>query len=256
MWRTPCMLVGLTTVLVGCETTRQQTQIRLVHGEQAYRSQRYASAVEHLTGFIAEAPNPDAVARARYVRGMAAARLGRRELAYTDLREAATAGAGQIAWSARAVLGVLHFEDEEWASASLSFRQAIDAMPDVAPKDALLYRLGLCRERMGQWSGARTAYHRVVTGFPRGPYAGLAARRLQLRADHYAVQCGVFARVGNAQKLATRLRSAGFDPVVREELRGGRSMQVVLVGQYTRLDAAKGALAQVKNIVPEAVLWP
>lgn len=260
MYRALPLLAGLVVLLcAGCKTppATGRPRVRLVEGERAYRAGQYELAVQRLSEFIDQAGGDPAVPRALYVRGMARAQTAGRPAAYGDLARAAReARDPQIVWSAQAVLGVLHFEDGQWDAAASALAAAVDRMPSVAPRDALLYRLGLCRERTGRWREAEAAYRAILSGFPRGPYAEQAQRRLELQADHFSVQCGVFADRRNAEALARELSAAGLDAHVRPETRAGQACHVVLVGRHATYEAALDALAQVKGHVPGAVLWP
>jgi septal ring-binding cell division protein DamX len=99
-------------------------------------------------------------------------------------------------------------------------------------------------------------FRRVVSEFPQGAYAATAERRLQLNADHFAVQCGVFAQIENANQLLARLKQHGLRPHVRPEDRRGTSCYVVLEGRYASYQEANQALSRVRTYVPDAVLWP
>jgi TolA-binding protein len=247
----------LLLAVAGCKTTQDTTRVELLAAENAYREADYRAAIDRLSAYLQAHPESEHRARAQYVRGLAAARAGQRSLAYSDFEQAAErASDGQIAWSAAAVLGVLHFEDERWDSAAYWLEKAVREMPTVAPMDALLFRLGLCRERTSRWEAAEAAYRRVVQLFPSGRYSDLARRRLEVGAASYAVQCGVFSNPRNAERLENQLRRNGLDPRVEQEARDGRPYYVVLVGKYKDYEAACNALAQVKGYVPQAVLWP
>ncbi len=231
--------------------------MRLAAGEQAYRQKQYELASQHLSKFLDEVRNRPEVARALYVRGMARALAGQRAWAYADLERAARETADpQLLWQPHAVLGILYFEDDNWEAAGRAFNQAVERMPKAPPQDALLFRLGLCCERLGKWSAAQTPYRQIVTRFPRGVYAEAAERRLQLGADYFAVQCGVFTRMENANELAARLREQGLRTYVRPEPRKGAACYVVLEGRYSSYREANAALARVRGYEPQAVLWP
>jgi len=247
------MLVGL----AGCNALTDRQRMLLVEGEQAYRNKQYDLAAERLSTFLDEVRDRPETGRALYVRGMARALAGQRAWAYADLQRAASQpGQGQIAWQANAVLGVLYFEDENWEAALRALQTAVDGMPSMAPKDALLFRMGLCYERSGRWSAALTPYRRIVSEFPSGRYAEAAQRRLQLRADHFAIQCGVFSRTENAEQLVRKLKREGLQTYVRQEPRKETTCYVVLEGRYGSYQQANQALAKVRGYVPDAVLWP
>jgi len=247
----------LLSALTGCHDLNTQARLSLAEGEQAFNRKQYDAAIQHLTRFIAQADDDSATHRALYVRGMARALSGRRNAAYTDLERAARTSSGKdITWRANAALGILYFEDEQWAMAARALEATAHSMPAVAPKDAFLYRLGLCYERTHRWSKALIAYRSIVSSFGRGAYAAAASRRLTLEAQRFAVQCGVFARRENADRLVHELREENLNAYVRGERRNGTSYHVVLVGRYDTYADATSALARVRGYIPKAVLWP
>jgi len=244
-------------ILAGCAESQEQRRVSLVQGEQAFANRQYDAAIGQLTAYLNEAHDQPDAGRALYVRGMAEALSDRRPQAYSDLEHAAhDAHDTQVTWRAQAVLGVLRFEDQQWAPAAQALGSAVGAMPAGPPMDALLFRLGLCAERLGQWGAAQTQYRRVVGEFPQGTYAGLAQRRLDLKADHFAVQCGAFAQVQNASAQVAQLRQGGLAAQVQRDVRGGSAPYVVFVGRYGTYAEAVDALGRVRAIVPDAVIWP
>lgn len=243
--------------VTGCNTLSDQQQLTLTQGEQAFRNKDYAGATRQLSTFLAESKDRPEAARALYVRGMAYALSGHRAEAYTDLRAAARASTDpQLTWQPAAVLGILFFEDENWDAAAQLLSAATTRMPAAAPMDALLFRTGVCYERMGRWAAAQTPFRRIVSQFPGGPYAANAERRVQLQADHFAIQCGVYSRSENANELVATLRQSGLSPSVSVEQRRGTPCYVVLEGRYASYQQANQALARIRGSVPDAVLWP
>jgi tetratricopeptide (TPR) repeat protein len=247
----------LLLTLCGCNMLSDQQRLCLTSGEQAFQAKQYDAARQRLTQFLSEVHDRPEVARALYVRGMAAALSGHRPAAYADLQRAARESRDpQTTWQPHVVLGVLYFEDENWLAAAQVLTEAAARMPTAPPLDAVLFRLAMCHERLGRWEGALPPCRRIAAELPRSPYADDAARRLQLRASCFAVQCGVFTRADNASALVARLGQVGFKPYVRQEPRGGNTYHVVLEGRYASYAQALQALAHVKGYVPEAVLWP
>ena len=99
-------------------------------------------------------------------------------------------------------------------------------------------------------------FRRVVEEFPSSSVKNDAIRRVQLNADHFAVQGGVFSSTKNADGLVKQLEQAGFSPTVFKEPRNGVLVYVVHVGRFNQYDLAVRELARVKGYVPTAVLWP
>jgi tetratricopeptide (TPR) repeat protein len=250
------VILANTFWLTGCHGLSEQRQW-LAEGEQAYRERQYDQAVQRLTLVVNAAPDRPVGERALYVRALAHLRAGRRLQARADLTNCLeTASDADIRWRAFTVLGTIDYEDGQWASAARAYSVAADVAPRTPPTDVILFRLGLCHERSGHWSEARRPYQRIVSEFPGSELASAAARRLQINASCFAVQCGVFAQPQNAQRLAGDLQREGLSACVRTEPRAGGAVQVVLVGRFARYEEALHELARVKGYVPGAVLWP
>jgi tetratricopeptide (TPR) repeat protein len=250
-------VVGLLALVCGCEQPSKTFQDWLVGGEQACSEKKYDVAIQQLTLYIdAVGAKPEA-ARAYYLRGVAFAELSRRDQAREDLRRAADfPGKGDVAWRAYSVLGTLEYEDGRWAEAAKYYELVAEIAPTEPPKDLFLFRLGACYERLGRWEDSRRIFQQVVDEFPASSAKNDALRRVQLNADHFAVQGGVFSSAQNADALVKQLQQAGFTPTVFKEPRNGVLVYVVHVGRFNRYDIALRELARVKGYVPTAVLWP
>jgi tetratricopeptide (TPR) repeat protein len=248
-----CALV-LASLLAGCNTPQRRSAL-ISDGERAFAARNYPEAVRTMSEVLRDAHGEEA-ARAAYVRGMANALQGRRAEAYADLQTATRSGGGSLTWQPHGMLGTLLFEDERWPDAARELSATIDILRDQSPADAYLWRLGLCQERSGQWSAALSSYDRLVRAFPSANYAGQARRRLRIRADSFAVQCGVFRQSDNANALVAQLRQNGFRPEVRNEERPDGTVLLVLEGRYANHGQATQALARVRGYISEAVLWP
>lgn len=252
------LATGLALAVSGCagQLTEQQ-RLWLARGQESYAREDYAHAIDWLTRFLAEVQEGPEVGQALYVRGLSNAQAGRRTQAYSDLRRCAALGSNvDTGWRVHVVLGTLHFEDHQWDRAAEHWRAAAECMPAAPPKDTVLYRLGLCYERTGRWEAARQRYQEIADGFAGGQYADAARRRLLLKADHFAVQCGAFREEKNAENLRSSLRSKGLSPYIRRELRGRTPLHIVLIGRYETYEEAQRQLAAVRELVPDAILWP
>ncbi len=245
-------------VMGGCAARQPNSRYLLVEAERAFHARDYALAVDRIDSYLRAPSSEVDAARALYVRGMSHALTGRRARAYADLERATRlpSTAQEAVWQPQAVLGVLHFEDGRWRDAARALVAATTNMPNVAPKDALLYRLGLCYERAGRWAAAETPYRQIVRTFPGGRYAALAQRRLEIGADCFAIQCGVFRDERNAAQRMSQLQGQGLNVYVRQELRAGEPVHVVLEGRYDTYEEARLSLARVKGYIAQATLWP
>jgi TolA-binding protein len=243
--------------LAGCSGLTEQQRAWLAEGRQAFEQEQYTRAIQQLTRFLDEVQGKPETTEALYVRGMSHAKSGERAQAYNDLRRCVgVASNPDVGWRAQVVLGTLNFEDERWDAAGQAYGAAAKTMPSVPPMDAVLFRIGQCYERTGRWTEAQGSYRALVDHFPAGVNAAAARRRMQLNADHFAVQCGVFSQRENADRLRMNLEASGLEAYVRQEPRDQRTMYVVLVGRYTSYGVARQQLGAVRAHVRDAVLWP
>jgi tetratricopeptide (TPR) repeat protein len=249
---------GLLLMLTGCANrlTAQQ-QMWLAQGQERYEHEDYARAIDQLNRFLGQVREGPEYAQALYLRGISNAKAGHRAQAYADLHGCvATPSDFEAVWRAYVVLGTLYFEDRQWERAAQSLRAAADRMSAEPPKDAVLYRIGLCYERTGRWPEARGLYAEVAGSYPDGGHAQAAWRRWQLNADHFAVQCGAFRVEDNAETLRANLKRKGLEAYVRRAVQGRTALYIVLVGRYVDYDQALSHLAMVRQFVSDAVLWP
>ena len=249
-------LAGL-IALAGCNQPTDQQRLWLAEGERAYQQRQYDRAVQQLSLFVNDAPERPEVGRALYVRALAHAHSGQRTRSRSDLTRCVNSSQDPtVRWRAHAVLGTLDYEDSQWDSAARSYAAAVADAPRRPPTDVLLFRLGVCYERSGRWDVARGAYQRLLVEHPASSFRAAARRRLDIRADHFAIQCGVFADRRNADRLVLDLQRQGMAPRVRREPRNRIMMHIVLVGRYVTYEEAVRDLARVKGYVPKAVIWP
>ncbi len=247
------LLCLLAVGLAGCnrELTREQRAL-LIAGEESFARADYPGTIGQLSRFLAQVNDDPTVARAAYVRGLARLRTGQRGEAAVDLSRAARGGGDPDAvWRARVALGTLYFEDARWRDAIVQLEAVVDRMPSSEGRDAALFRLAVCYEKVAQPREARALFQRVVSEYSGGPYREEARRRLAGAASAapagggaFALQCGAFSLERNADELARRLRGRGFSAYARREPRGVGHVHVVYVGDYSsRTEAERNLLA-------------
>ena len=257
--RAVALAVLIASTLAGCASgLTEQQRMWLSQGERCYERDAYGQAIDALDRFLNEVREGPQHARAVYVRGLCHAQQGRRDRAYDDMRRCTqSAEEPDVVWRAYVVLGTLHFEDRQWELGAQHLRAAADRMPPANPKDVVLYRAGLCHERNGDWTAAQSAFADVARQFPDGPFADAARRRLDIRAEHFAVQVGAFRTQDYALTQRDQLRGQGLNAYLRSEQRGRLPMYVVLVGRFISYDDALSYLAMIKEkFAADALLWP
>jgi tetratricopeptide (TPR) repeat protein len=243
--------------LSGCGGLTAQQQQWLAEAREAYDARNYGRAAERTSLVLKQVESGPAAAKALYLRGASYASTNRRTEAVADLKRAAQLEADpESTWRAYVTLGTLAYEDGRWEDARQALSAAVARMPKATPMDIVLFRLGVACERTGRWGDSRQPFQQIVRDFPGSSVAEDARRRIQLNADHFAVQCGVFAQSSNADRQAADLRTRGFDAHVRREQRGAGMVHVVLVGRYTTYEQMLQQLVNVQQVSAKAVAWP
>ncbi|MBL8880613.1 MAG: SPOR domain-containing protein [Phycisphaerales bacterium] len=240
----------------GCQSGGGNSK-SLAAARQAYDRGDFATSMQLLGHYLESADHSQNTEEAMYLRGLSAAKSGKRQQAYADLRRCADAARGSdVRWRASLALGVMYFEDNQWSDAGRAYFTAISTMPERPPMDFALWRLGQCYERTGRWSSATAPYTQLVRKFPASELTPRAKRRIELRPTFFAVRCGAFGNAQNAQRMAADLRQQGFGASVRTETTGGKPLHIVLVGKFDTYESAMQQVAAVRSAAPDAVIWP
>ncbi len=161
-------------------------------------------------------------------------------------------------------LAVCYERSGQPAKARLPLREVIDKFPtSVSGRSARqkLNRLGTSSPAVTRSTPppvTRTSPPRtsppVAAPAPRP--AAQVTRRAPAAGGSFAVQTGVFAVASNAQRQVQQLRQRNLNAYVRPEVVQRQTRHVVLVGPYATYDEARRRLAEIKRIVPDAVMWP
>jgi tetratricopeptide (TPR) repeat protein len=255
--RARVVLGGALILLVGCSQSRK-TDEQLDQARTALAAARYDQCARLLEPAFREGIPRRDLAEALYMRAQCRVRSGAREAARQDLRRALTAArTDALRALIRAQSGNLHFDDGAYAAAAGDYGRALNDLPRRPPIDRVMHQYATALERVGKTKQARRVRAELRTDFPRsryvtgGPVATATARS---SGGGFAIQCGAFARSGAAGAVSDRLRARGFAPrvVTQPSARGTR--HVVRVGRYASRSAARGALARVRGVIPDAFI--
>jgi tetratricopeptide (TPR) repeat protein len=244
--------------MLGCASSDEHKQL-LIEGESAYRAKDYPRSINRLSEFIDLSEQSDDVPRAMYVRGLAYAYSGRREQAYRDLSNASALSTREdVRWRAQAAMGQLYFDEGDWPAAVQALMRAVEAGRESGGRDIdlLMIRLGAAQERSGRWADSYATFERLLKEYPDSKFGPAAARRLELRAEHFSVQAGAFAETPNADKFAAELRAKGFNAFVRRDSINNVVRYYVLVGRFPKYEDAERERAKVGAYVNEPIIWP
>ena len=263
------LLLGLAALTVGgCGNSvtpagRQQLQV----GYQAIAQNDYEGAMRAAEQFLHDHPQGGGgTAEALYLEGRvyehratSEESQGRQGEAKMDLQTARSTYVKALSLPAEpkvkalihaGVANTAYFHDDfptamnEWAV----------AYPDIQQQEAqawILYRIGVCQQRLGRFDQADRSFAQVRQQFPNSEPAKRAVSHVGAKA--FYVQVGAFADSANADKTVASLQSQGFRA---SKLTPQPNRQEVVVGPaYTYADA-KTLKGQLVRAYPGAVIEP
>ena len=153
-------------------------------------------------------------------------------------------------------LGDCRFVSDDYSGAITSYQRALDLRVPDARNDYALYRLGVARQRLGDWDAGRSCYQLILRDMKKSPLAQRAEQRLRYpdRFMHY--QVGAFQAEDGAQRLERALHAKGL--IARTvNLANGPAPYLVWVGDYPTFAHAAQARDEVKKLCgDEVVLVP
>ena len=255
-------LALLLSLASGCVDT--ESRQRLNDGYRALDAQRYDEAGAAANDYLARHPTGPGAAEALYLQGRAYEQRAmdsheKPNAARSDLDSARAAylkGLGQPASpSVAAVLhsglaNVAYFEDD-FNTAIREWQISYPSLQDQDAKAWVLYRIGLCQQRLGDFSQADKSFRDVREQFPATEAATRATSRIGAKA--FYVQVGSFGDLANAQKLAEALKKQGLPGSVAQE---GGNHYAVRVGPAATYADAKNLKARVAGQYPSAMIVP
>src|SRR5258706_11826426 len=242
--------VLLAILLGGCSTgATPEGRRQLQTGYQALDRKDYASAMDAADQFLREHPKGGpGTAEALYLEGRvyeqraaSAEAAGREPEAKLELQNARSTyvraltlpAAPQVSALVHAgVANTAYFQDDyttamnEWAV----------AYPAITQPDAqawMLYRIGLCQQRLGRFDQADRTFAQVKQQFPSSVPAQRAATHQGAKA--FYVQVGAYADAANADRIIASLQSQKLRAV--KTVAAGNRQEVRVGPAYTYADA-------------------
>jgi tetratricopeptide (TPR) repeat protein len=250
------ILVGL--FVAGCNSTSKQNPYRLAVARRLYDQGQYRQAQEVLSHFILENRSDAAMlCEAYYLRGLC--RRYQNVSGDSDVEKDFAKAIGRschpmIKGLAHVGLGHIHFEQGlvSLNKAKYHYLTALNTLEEAAPKDAVLYRLGVTLQRLGLWSQADRYLQQCVDGFSSSEFAEQARRRIG--AKTFRLQVGAFSDLNRARKKIASMQKSGmrFDSTV--ETTNRKQLYFVRSGRYSTYQMAFSQLKGLSAKEPDAII--
>jgi TolA-binding protein len=259
-WISVSVLTIVSIAASGCGPD-QQAKRDLTVGYDALEAQQYDQAIASADAYLQQRPNGVGTAEALYLRGRG---LEQRTVhsnaeAQANLQAARSAYIEALsknpspkleAYLHTSLANVAYFQ-EDYGAAEQEWTKAYEQLDDEGLKSWVLYRVGLCRQRMDHFSEADQIFATVQQKYPNTVPAQRAREHQGARA--FTVQFATFASPANADTAIAGFRRDGVN-VLKQTDRQGRAI-IVSTPQPTYRQA-QALKARYALTYPSAIILP
>jgi tetratricopeptide (TPR) repeat protein len=255
--------IALATLAVagGCASSPQNRQ-QLDAGEQALRDQKYDKAIRSADLVISANPSSNDLAEAYYLRGSA---IEQRNPKPDFAAAQADLAAARIDYIAalnqyppkplesrlHGQLGNVAYFQDDYATALQQWQVAYGQLENLQWKQWVLYRMGICQQRLGRFVDADRTFNIVRRDYPNTEVAARAAAREGVRG--FYVQVGAFSQSGDAQKASQAVSAIGSIPVATP---AGGGLTVVRTSGVPSFAMAAELRLKLVSAYPDARVMP
>lgn len=250
------LLVG--TVACGCNQQTAQSPSRLAVAKRLFDQHQFRKSEEALSLFIlTHDSDATTLCEAYYLRGLCRRNQDESGNAVAENDFAKAVGRSchpTIKGLAHVGLGHISFEQGIIAlnKAKYHYLTALRTLEDTAPKDAVLYRLGVTLQRLGYWSQANKHLQQCADNFSTSPFASQATRRMGAKA--FRLQVGAFSSNTRATTKISELQKKGWRFDSTPQTLNGKTLYFVRCGRYSTYQIAIDQLEQLTKIASDAIV--
>lgn len=257
--KTLLILLALVSLTLGCQTSnKRQNPYRLAVAKRLFDQHQYQKAEDTLSHFILESDSDAAtLCEAYYLRGLSRRHQGqgRDPLSEKDFAKAIERSCHPtIKGLAHVGLGHIYFEQGLTALSKAKFHYlaALELLGDTAPKDAVLYRLGVTMQRLGHWSQADRYLQQCADSFSSSDFAAQAQRRIG--AKTFRLQVGAFSDLNRSRKKIESMQKSGWRFDSTPEMINSKKLYFVRSGRYSNYERAFSQQKRLAAKEPGAII--
>ena len=144
----------------------------------------------------------------------------------------------------------VNYYEEDYAAALREWQTSLPNLQSDDTKAWVLYHIGRCHQRLGQFSKADETFKQVQRDYPGSQAALRSAARMG--AEAFYVEVGAFPNVSNAESAADDLRKKGY--AASRTIDAGR--QIVRVGPIPTYPEVKTLQSRLRSQYPGAIISP
>ncbi len=253
------------TLLGGCASeSASNVKPTLQSGYSALDQKQYDQAVGSADQALQQSNGGAGAAEALYLRGRAIYGRTKLDAAHqsADLREARDNYTRALAAEPppppalegliRCDLANVAYFQDDYATADREWQAAFDKLDSDETKAWTLYRVGICRQRMGRWSEADSVFAAVQSHYPNSTPAQRS--RDHMGAKGFYVQVGTFRDTSSADTVIASLKSRGL--AATKSPRPASNAQAVMVGPQSTYATAVALKQQLSPTYADAMIVP
>jgi tetratricopeptide (TPR) repeat protein len=260
------MFAGLgVLVSTGCVPDNSAAKEQLNAGYQAFDRKDYEGAMADADAFLTKNPNAPGSAEAFYLEGrvyeeraetagfggdMAGVKTNLDKERYAYQRGLESPSVPKVQALLHAGLANVAYHLDDYGTAVREWQVSYAA---IEPPDAqawVLYRIGLCQQRLGWFSQADRSFQSVRTQFPSGEPAVRAAAHEG--ATCFYLQVGAYKDFPTANLTVSSLRAQSLTAAVV----AGPDEEVVRIGPLPTFAEARAVQIRLASNYPSAVIVP
>ncbi len=149
-------------------------------------------------------------------------------------------------------IGDCRFVRDDYQGAILAYDRALRLSVPDARSDYALYRLGIARQRQGEWELGKACYRLLVRDHGQSPLRPRAEQRLRWPDQYLHLQVGAFQQEESAKKLEGYLHQKGL--IAKTVNVSGPAPYLVWVGDYPSARDANAAMPEVRRLCGDSVV--
>lgn len=249
---------ALALVIAGCTTPASRPPAPehplLVRAERELLAGNEAEALRLYRAYrVGFEPSPF-VSECRYWEGAILLKQGKLDEAERSFRACLADPRSRFLEAAAWVgFGDCRFAADDYSGAIQAYQRALDLRVPDARNDYAIYRLGVARQRVGDWEAGRACYQLVLHDHAKSPLRVRAEQRLRYPDRYLHLQVGAFQLEESAKQLEVYLHEKGL--IARTvNVVNGAAPYLVWVGDYSSFALAQAALPDVRKLCGESVV--
>jgi tetratricopeptide (TPR) repeat protein len=254
------LLAAMILLLVGCNADNN-SKADLDPGYGALDAQQFDEAMARADQQLSQSPTGPAAAQALYLKGRALEQktvpstpAGKQAMTQArDMYHQALSQQPAPALEARLHAGIANtsYWLDDYPTAIQEWNAAYPNLDDAAVKSFVLYRIGICQQRLGDFSHADSTFATVQRQYP-GTDAAKRAHEHQ-GYKGFTVQLATYANAASADAEIAKLRTQGMSPARGKNPQGNAVVSVGPVQTYAQALDMKNRLAA---SYPQAIILP